>query len=415
MHPVRALAGWYGRNRILAWVCLVIAINQLGFGSIVPVVPLYAATFGVSKALIGLTIAVYGFARFLAAVPAGRIADGAGRRWSLALGGFITVGGNILCGLADSYPSFLAGRFVAGSGAAMVLTTGTIVLADITTPVNRGRMMAIYQSVFMFAVGVGPLFGGVLADVGGLSFPFFAYSIVGGAVALLALARVPETRRARPGADEVRTAPAFATQIRLLSGQRAFLLVSLVAFGNAFARTGAIFNLVPTLADLRMGLDSTQIGFGLSLISLGGLAVAYPSGVLVDRFGRKSVIVPATLISGISLVLFAIAPDYVRFLLACSVWALASGISGAAPPAYAADVAPPSMNAASMGTFRMLSDAGYVIGPASLGWLADVAGTTTALYGTGLLLAACGLSFARWAPETHRRPRPASPPASPAD
>jgi MFS transporter, DHA1 family, multidrug resistance protein len=90
----------YARYRILVWMCVLIAVNQLGFGSIVPVTPLYAASFGVSTSAIGLTIAVYGLARFLLAVPAGRLSDRLGRRGTLALGGGVTVAGNILCAIA---------------------------------------------------------------------------------------------------------------------------------------------------------------------------------------------------------------------------------------------------------------------------------------------------------------------------
>jgi len=62
------MPGWYARYRILVWMCVLIGVNQLGFGSVVPVAPLYAASFGVSPSAIGLTIALYGLARLL---PAG--------------------------------------------------------------------------------------------------------------------------------------------------------------------------------------------------------------------------------------------------------------------------------------------------------------------------------------------------------
>src|SRR5690606_32191604 len=62
------------RWRILIWMCVLITANQLGFGAIVPVVPLFAQQFGVSQSAIGLTIAVFGLARFLVNVPAARIA-----------------------------------------------------------------------------------------------------------------------------------------------------------------------------------------------------------------------------------------------------------------------------------------------------------------------------------------------------
>ena len=165
--------------RILVWMCVLIGINQLGFGSVVPVLPLYARSFGVSQTAIGLSIAVYGLARFLVAMPVGQLSDRLGRRPALALGGLVTAAGNLLCAFAPNYPTFVGARFVAGVGAAFVLTAGQIVLADITTPAVRGRAMAIYQGSFLFAVGLGPFPGGVLAERFGLSAPFVAYAIPG--------------------------------------------------------------------------------------------------------------------------------------------------------------------------------------------------------------------------------------------
>src|SRR5580700_8839104 len=101
------MPNWYARYRILVWMCVLIAVNQLGFGSIVPVTPLYAASFGVPPSAIGLTIALYGLARFVFAVPAGRLADRIGRRGTLAAGGVITVVGNVLCAMAPTYVLFL--------------------------------------------------------------------------------------------------------------------------------------------------------------------------------------------------------------------------------------------------------------------------------------------------------------------
>src|SRR3954471_19698418 len=105
--------GWWRRpapeQRILIWMCVLIAVNQAGFGSVVAVVALYAGNFGVTQAAIGLTITVYGLARFLVNVPAGQISERFGRRWAMALGGVVSVGGNLLCGLAATYPYFVTG------------------------------------------------------------------------------------------------------------------------------------------------------------------------------------------------------------------------------------------------------------------------------------------------------------------
>jgi DHA1 family multidrug resistance protein-like MFS transporter len=336
-------------------------------------------------------------------MPAGRLADGLGRRPALALGGLVTAAGNLLCAYAPTFAALVAGRFVAGAGAALVLISGQIVLADITTPARRGRTMATYQGVFLFAVSIGPLPGGLLAEHYGLRAPFLAYAVAGVLAAALAWVFIPETKSGRdPGVPEAEPA-SFVAQVRILTRQPGFMLVSLVSFMNAVARTGGLFNVIPVLAHDRLGLNADRIGLGLALASLVGLVVIYPSGVLVDRYGRKSVIVPATFMAGISLVLFLLAPSYAWFLAGCVAWSVASGVGGAAPAAYAADVAPPGMNAAAMSGFRMLADLGYVVGPIALGLATDLVGADATLGGAALLLAATALLFARFAPETHRR------------
>ena len=393
-----------GGDHIFVWMCLLIGAYEFGFGTVVPALALYARSFDVSQAAVGLTISVYGLARFFAALPAGRLADGLGRRATLAVGGLVTVLGNLLCAYAPSFAVFLAARFVAGAGAALVLNGAQIVLADITTPARRGRTMAIFQGVFLFAAGIGPLPGGLLADWFGLGAPFLTYAATGAVVSALAWLRVPETKDLRLAADAASTEPLppFGAQIRLLTRHVGFVLVSAVSFVNAVARTGALFGLIPILGKDRLSLTPDRIGSALALMSLVGLALVYPSGMLVDRYGRKPLIVPATLVAGASLTLFLFAPSYAWFVAGCLVWGVAVGLSGAAPAAYAADVAPPGMNAAAMSTYRMLGDIGYVLGPLALGLVTDLFGVETALAVAATLLAAVGLAFARFAPESYR-------------
>ena len=394
-------------RRALLWMCVLIAVNQFGFGAIVPVLPLYARSFGVSQSSIGLAIAIYGLARFVVAVPAGQLADALGRRGTLAIGGTVSCVGNVWCALAVTYSEFVAARFVAGAGAGIVLTIGVVVLADISTPARRGRTMAIYQGVFLFAVGIGPFPGGYLATTYGLAAPFAAYAVAGALASAVAWLAVPETRdlpgALRGSAQGVRAS--LGSQLKLLFAQLGFLLVSAIAFMNAVARTGGLFNIIPVLGEDQLSLSATQIGFGLALGSIMGLAATYPAGTLVDRYGRKMVIVPATLLTGLSFFLFVLAPDYAWFLAASVTWGVASAVGGAAPSAYAADSAPPGMNAAAMSTFRMLGDLGYVVGPITLGLVVDLYGAEAALVLAAVLLMAVGGCFGLLAPETYSKRR----------
>ena len=388
---------------ILAWMCVLIAVNQLGFGAVIPVLPLYAQSFGVPQVAIGATIAVYGLARFLLAVPAGQVADRLGRRNALAIGGALSTLGNLWSAMAGSYLELVAARFVSGAGAGVVLTAGLIVLADITHASTRGRTLAIYQGVFLFAVGIGPLPGGYLAERFGLEAPFLVYGLASAIVAAIAWFGVAETREM--GASErdpsVSILP-WRSQLRTLAGNAGFLLVCLISLTGAAARTGALFSIVPVLARDRLGLDPSDIGFGLALGSIIGLAITYPAGALVDRYGRKAVIVPTTILTSLSMLCFSLAPAYAWFLLACAVWGGASAAAAAAPSAYAADSAPPGLNAAAMSSYRTISDIGYVVGPILLGWLGDAAGLDAPLWTAAAALLLATTLFAVIAPETHR-------------
>ncbi|CAA9581459.1 MAG: hypothetical protein AVDCRST_MAG87-3412 [uncultured Thermomicrobiales bacterium] len=395
---------------ILIWMCVLISVNQFGFGAIVPVIALYAEDFGVSQTAIGLTIAIYGLARFLVNVPAGTVADRAGRRATLAIGGLTTVVGTVICAVSPTYEVFLIARFIAGAGAAFVLTGGQIVLADIASPHNRGRVMSIYQGVFLFSVGAGAWPGGWLADRFSLSTPFWANAMLAAVVTLLAWFLVPETRGLRDASVKRSPAPVpmpFAAQARLLAATPGFLLISVVSFAGFFARTGGLFNVIPLLAEEDIGLSPDQIGMGIGMISIVGLVIVYPSGALVDRFGRKAVIVPSMLCSGIAILGYGIADSYTAFLISSAFWSAASGISGAAPAAYAADIAPPGMTAPALGIYRALADFGYVAGPLLLGVISDVLSPESALLFTAVMLVASGTVFALRAPESlPSRPAP---------
>ncbi|MDE0658184.1 MAG: MFS transporter [Gammaproteobacteria bacterium] len=389
-------------RRILSWMCVLIAVNQLGFGAVIPVLPLYAKSFDVSQTAIGATVAVYGVARVFLGLPTGKVADVLGRRAALAIGGGVTVLGNLWCAMAATYLELLTARLVAGAGAGIVLTAGLIVLADIASPATRGRTLAIYQGVFLFAVGIGPFPGGFLAERFGLEAPFLVYAIMGAAVTAVAWFGVAETR-VEGGTPASRDAVPLRAQVRALLGDVGFRLVCFIGLVGALARTGGLFSIVPILGRERLALSATEIGFGFALGSIVGLLVTYPAGYMADRFGRKAVIVPATVLIGVSMLAFSFAADYAWFLVACLIWGGAITASGAAPAAYAADAAPEGMNAAAMGSYRMLSDVGYVVGPIVLGWMGDAGGLDLPLWAAagGLFLMAA--LFGAFASETVRK------------
>lgn len=389
-------------NRILGWLCVVVATNQLGFGSIVPIVPSFARSFGVSQAAAGLVISVYGLGRLLFDLPMGGLAERLGRRKVIITGEIVTAIGSLLCAVAGSFWQLLLFRFVSGVGAATVLTGAQVVLADITTPQTRARMMNIYQAVFLCAVGIGPSIGGVVADAFGDRAPFYLFAILGVLAAAICFFQVPETReRARARAQTVqRAAMPMREALQILLRTRGFLLIGFVTFVQYFARTGALFNVVPLLGQDRLGLSASATGFALSIASLINFATIPASTFMMHRWGRKGAIVPSTIVCGAAFATFALAFSYPVFIAGMFLWGIGGGVGGSSPAAYAADMAPPNANGVTMGIYLTLSDAGYVIGPFLCGYISDLAGPTVALLFTAALFAVAIIPFALFAPET---------------
>ena len=104
-----------------------------------------------------------------------------------------------------------------------------------------------------------------------------------------------------------------------------------------------------------------------------------------------------------SYALYASATTFLWFILASLAWGIAAAASSSTPAAYAADRAPPGMNAAAMSTFRLLGDMGYVVGPILMGVIVDLADAETAFVVSAGTLLLVGALFARWAPESGRR------------
>lgn len=399
------------RNRSFLALCALILVNQIGFGIITPVLPAYARTFGLGAGAIGLVIGIYGFARFVANVPAGQLAERRGRRPVLIIGTIITAVAAALMATADSLPQLLAYRLLAGLGAATVITGGQIMVGDMATPENRGRMMSTYQGFFLFGVTAGPVAGGFLADWFSLRASFIAYAAFSAAAAVMAMVMIRETRPeyppapARTEADGETPEPESTHDaVRRTVFSAGFILVSAVSLTQFIGRTGALFTVVPLLGTETLNLSASDIGIAFTVVNILNIGTVYFSGAFADRYGRKPVIAPATLVAGLGMAMFAFSGSETMFMLSAAMWGLGAGISGPAPAAYVADLAPGKTRPQVFGYFRSVSDAGYIIGPIALGWITSQFGYHFPLLLTAGMIVVSGVLFWVFAPETHPRP-----------
>ncbi|MEI7594020.1 MAG: MFS transporter [Actinomycetes bacterium] len=168
-----------------------VAIDLIGFGIVLPILPLYAKQFGASPLTIGLIVASFSLAQMACAPLWGRLSDRIGRKPVLILSLFGTAVGSLFTGLAGAIPLLFLGRMIDGASGASVSVAQASV-ADIAQPRDRARLMGLLGAAFGVGFVAGPAIGAIGA-LWGARVPFFIAALISAANAVVAIWRLPET------------------------------------------------------------------------------------------------------------------------------------------------------------------------------------------------------------------------------
>src|SRR5665647_429074 len=115
---------------LLALVCGVVFLDSVGYGLVVPVLPLYAKQLGASDFAVGFLFATYAIALCLAAIPFGILSDRFGRKPFVLFGMFAMAGAFVFYALAKSYPVLVVARVLDGLTAAATWSAALALLGD---------------------------------------------------------------------------------------------------------------------------------------------------------------------------------------------------------------------------------------------------------------------------------------------
>ena len=403
--PVRLPASLRGLPRETFVLALVAFCVALGFGIVVPAVPLFARELGVGATGAGAVVSAFALMRLLSGLAAGRLVDRVGERVALQAGLAVVAVSSALAGLSQSFPQLLVLRGVGGIGSAVFTIASTSLLLRVASAAQRGRTQSVYRGGFLLGGIVGPAFGGAVVSLS-VRAPFFVYA---GTLVLAAVAAATLLPRELPAAPPTEVAAGVGeddgvpsgvvpepphTPLRTALANPTYQAALAGNFAVGFSVLGVRSTVVPLLVVGGLQLDAGWVGAAFTLAAVVQGVLQLPAGRFVDEVGRVPALVLGGLVAALALAALAAATGPVTLLLATAVFAAGAALLGVAPAAMVGD-AVQGRGGTAVAVWQMASDLGSVVGPLVAGVLIDTGSYATALLVSAAVVAACALTGLR--------------------
>lgn len=365
--------------KVLVAAAFVIAI---GFGLVAPVLPQYARSFDVGVAAASVIVSAFAFMRLVFAPAGGALVGRLGERPIYLAGLLIVAASTGAAAFAQSYLQLLVFRGLGGIGSTMFTVSAMGLIVRLAPPTIRGRVSSLYATAFLIGNIAGPIVGGLMAGWG-YRVPFLVY-----AVALLIAAGVfavllsNASLRPPPGTPALE--PLTVGEVWRDSAYRAALVG---AFANGWANFGVRVALLPMFAAAAVGLGEVWAGPALTLFAVGNAVALNVSGRLVDRRGRRGLILVGLVVGAAATGAIGWAGTVPLFLVLSVVGGVGAGLVTPAQQASVADVVGQGRNGGKvLAAFQMAQDSGAILGPIVAGRIADAWGFGAAFTVTGVVL-----------------------------
>jgi len=361
-----------GRSPLVI-IFITIFIDLVGFGIVIPVLPLYAEKLGhASEATVGILIASYSAMQFIFAPILGKISDRVGRRPVLLVSLIGTSLGFLLMALAPGLPGGIAvlglspvlawlfvARIVDGISGGNI-STAQAYIADVTPPEERSRGMGLIGAAFGLGFIFGPLIGGLMSRVS-IGAPFFFASALAAANATALYFLLPESL-ASEHRTQARGRASLKDVFEEAGGWQVKAVMLTYFFATiAFAMLTATFAL---FANTRFSFDARQTGALFAYVGvLGAIIQGGLLGRLVKLFGEKPLAVAGTVIFAFSLFVLPLCPTALAFWIVSSGIAIGNSLTTPTLNALASKSVGAALQGRVLGVMASVASLARIIGP----------------------------------------------------
>lgn len=350
---------------ILSAVSFFVAV---GFGLIIPAIPIFAASFGVNKTAIGLIISSFAIMRFSSGLISGKLVDRFGERAVLGFGLFMVSFFTLLTALSQSYGQLLTFRSLGGLGSSMFsVSAGSLLMRSVSDDV-RARAQSLYNGGFLLGGITGPAFGGVLSAIS-LRAPFFVYSTTLAIAGMIALVFLSEKRLGKK--VDAPTAQIGQTTLGEAFKLRPYQVALMLAFINNWILFGLRSSILPLFVTEKLNSTAAIAGLGLTIGALVQGVFMLRAGKYSDTKGRKAAFLFGSAFVLFGILMLAFTTNTALYFISMALFGLGGAYVGTAPGSVVGDIIK-GRGGQVIAAWQMAGDAGMIFGPVIVGLLTDI-------------------------------------------
>jgi MFS family permease len=339
----------------------------IGFGIVMPAIPVFAKSFGVNNAAIGLMVSAFAITRFCSGLISGTLVDKFGERAVFSSGVFMVSLFTFLAGLAQSYHQLLLFRAAGGLGSSMFsVAAGSVIMRSVDDN-HRGRAQSVYQGAFLLGGIAGPAIGGLLSAIS-LRAPFFVYSILllcSGVVAFFFL------KGDKIGVKVSTSDSGESTTIAEALRMKPYVIALVLTFISTWVTFGLRASILPIFVTEDLNSTTAVVGYGLAISAVMQGVFLLRAGRFSDAKGRKASAVIGANVVFVGVLLLTFSTHVWMFLLSMIIMGLGGSFLTTTPASIVGDVIR-GKGGKVIGIFQMAGDAGMMVGPIIIGAISDV-------------------------------------------